>query len=83
MEGLEAVPDGNGTFTCVQQEPENNNNQVSRRGVGGTQGGGVFGSYTGAWNEGLRNGLGVTHYRNGDIYTGSYISDMRQGLGIL
>ena len=80
-QGIEAVPDGNGTFTCVQQEEGSDSGQVSRRGVSIGQDSGVFQSYTGAWETGLRNGLGVTNYRNGDIYTGPYVNDKRQGLG--
>ena len=80
-QGIEAVPDGNGTFTCVQQEEGSDSGQVSRRGVSIGQDSGVFQSYTGAWETGLRNGLGVTNYKNGDIYTGPYVNDKRQGLG--
>ena len=81
-QGLEAVPDGNGTFTCVQQTSSNNNtNQMARRGTNVGQENGVFESYTGAWREGLRSGLGVTNYRNGDIYSGAYANDKRNGQG--
>ena len=80
-QGLEAVPDGNGTFTCVQPAEGSDSGQVSRRGASIGQDSGVFQSYTGAWETGLRNGLGVTNYRNGDIYTGPYVNDKRHGLG--
>ena len=82
-EGLDAVPDGNGTFTCIQQtSTTNNNNQIARRGIDVGQGNGVFESYTGGWRDGLRNSLGVTTYKNGDIYSGAYANDKRNGQGM-
>ena len=82
-QGLEAIPDGNGTFTCIQQRLSNNTiNPMARRGINVGQESGVFESYTGAWREGLRNGLGVTNYRNGDIYSGAYANDKRSGQGM-
>ena len=80
-QGQEAVPDGNGTLTCVQQILDDDDGQVSRRGTYVGQAIGEFDSYTGAWREGLRHGLGVTNYENGDIYTGAYVNDKRHGQG--
>ena len=34
--------------------------------------GGLYSTYTGRWNEGRREGRGVTTYRNGDIYRDVY-----------
>ena len=68
-------------MTCVQQILDDDDGQVSRRGTNVGQAIGEFDSYTGAWREGLRHGLGVTNYENGDIYTGAYVSDKRHGQG--
>lgn len=81
-EGLDAVPDGNGTFTCIQQtSTTSNNNEIARRGINIGQGNGDFESYTGGWRDGLRSNLGVTTYKNGDIYSGAYANDKRSGQG--
>ena len=78
-----AVPDGNGTFTCVQETPTPNGSPMFRRGTNTRQENGIIETYTGAWKEGERSGLGVTTYKNGDIYSGSYVDDKRNGQGIL
>ena len=81
-EELKAVPDGNGTFTCVQESLSSNDTLMSRRGINTRQENGIIDTYTGAWKEGVRSGLGVTTYKNGDIYSGSYVDDKRNGQGI-
>ena len=80
-----AVPDGNGTFTCVEEIPTTDGNSMARRGISirqlGDRNNGVIESYPGSWKEGVRSGLGVTTYKNGDIYSGSYENDKRNGQG--
>lgn len=79
-DGHEAVPDGNGTFSCVS-ESENSNSQIARRGANIQHPSRVFESYTGAWSDGLRQGMGVTTYADGDVYSGQYTNDQRHGKG--
>ena len=45
--------------------------------------GGLYSDYVGQWYEGHRQGQGVTTYRNGDTYSGTYENDRRHGLGDL
>ena len=54
---------------------------MSRRDTNNMQELGIIETYTGAWKEGVRNGLGVTTYQNGDVYSGSYVDDKRNGQG--
>ena len=38
-------------------------------------------SYEGSWDDGLKSGFGVIEYINGDMYSGGFKDDVRNGNG--
>ena len=65
------VPDGNGTFACLGRSSRSGRSPVDDPAF----------VYSGEWNEGVRMGLGVTSFHNGDEFRGRYQGDVRNGHG--
>jgi len=76
------VPDGNGTFTCLTRMT---NERVERSGRSPLSSDGGDGApafiYSGGWDQGVRKGMGVTSFGNGDEFRGRYQGDVRNGHG--
>jgi len=70
------VPDGNGTFTCMSRLGNGNRSGRSSQADDDP----IF-VYSGEWDRGVRMGLGVTSFRNGDEFRGRYQGDVRNGHG--
>lgn len=60
-------------------------NSKKKRGGDGAAGAGdeLRKVYAGNWKNGLKSGLGVYYYKNGNRYEGEWLNDMRQGRGTL
>jgi len=71
-EWKEGLRDGQGLYVWMDKQENDDSDELVE-----------FGRYEGNWEKGVKSGTGSFTYENGDVFTGPYKDNNRQGKGTL